>query len=1277
VLRSILSRLLALTCLMTPAFAALTGSPAQAAPGNSLSMEWQTVTYRAPVVSQTATFTTYTTGRHSGGAYAVMPGSFNGVYLAPPSGARFETGGTYSAAYYRDASRALLSFNNFAFSRTECTSASTAPYTGTITVHWADYDDAGALLALSADYSATCAPPTGASETVAGSVRFASAEPWLTIRRTSPKDFVPTGRERTTAVTLSGLGAGKTVELGSATISGVRAADYRIVTDGCSGTTMAPDATCTIGVTFAPLPSSSAETDRVARLSLPVAGHVLTSVEVGLESRALPTPGAPPLKLFPTASGLGVMWAPRSDGDSDSFRLERRLADSDTWTTLQEGPATAPRRYVDQDLAPGASATYRVTGALQGWDGTPSTVSGIRPATVPPVGDSSTVSYGDDDARTTWNTITSETASGFNVYGGLAPSLVADGPSASGTGVSWKLPLVTGPGTYTAPEVAGPAYLSGTGCTDAERVLEVRSVLYDETAKPVVLDGSWVERCSRTAPTRRMEVRIGLDAVGGRVTTPTVVGPLNAFGDQVATTQIQLGNGGTGAITFGTPRIDGAGADDWSVQASTCTAAVDADGTCRLTIRFATTTEGPRPAMLTIPRSDSVGPLAPAYVPLEGSGGTEPDAVPQGWALGTVDAVIVWWDAANGHGLEVDDYFVERQRVGTTTWESLGRTLGARRYVDRDASEGASFRYRVSARNVTGYGPTAVVGDPASADADRALVVAGSIYTGGRTGLYQVAPGRPDAPPVPLITDTRDYFSPAVSPAGSRLAFARSTTDGSDGQYNLWSGTPAAPVGKQLTSLAGLEFEPAYSPDATRIAFTHLDMTGHTSVWVVDAVGGTPRKLRADASAPVWATDGRSMIAQDDSSESAPLLTIAVDSGVAEPVSGTDGGIEPAVSRTGRLAWIDVHGQVLTRDPGETTPTVAVPAPTDTFLTSLVYDDRGTLLYDEIDPKTAESITHRSDHLAYTAEAAPLRSDRTTPELAVGPLDAYVHGSASLTLSASDHGETPESALRPQCSLDDVALTCGATVSLTKLTEGAHTLAVQVADESGHATTVERPFVSDTVAPKGALTAPTQVNVNKGVAAFSWSGTDASGIAGYEVRSSTSTPYAAAKAYAVPAGLPSTTTARSLTLRPALGQTVCLRVRSLDRSGLWSAYTTRCVSRPLDDRSLRASAGWTRTSLASALQRTVTGASRANATLSTTSTATVRRISVLGVSCSACGSVRVYVGDRYVGAASFRGANAVRQVNLPVLAAPLRGVVSLRTTSRSAVKIDGLLLSQS
>lgn len=1083
-LRSTLSRLLSLALLSTGVLAAAAPPPAQAAAGDVLSMEWQTVSYRGPVLSQSASFTAYATGAYAGGATATVPGTFNSVWLAPPTGVRFEAGATYDAAYARTTARGLLRFNNFAFSRTECSSTSSAPYTGTLFVHSASYDADGALTDLAADYSATCSPATGASETVAGSVRHLGTQPWLTVQPSTTKDVVAIGREHTTSVTLAGTGSGKSVRLGDASLTGLRAQDYRIASDGCTGIDLGPAATCTVAVTFAPQVSSSAAPDRVARLSVPASGHVLSTVELGLASRAVTPPSAPVLKSFPTAAGVGLLWAQGSTDEADSFRVERR-APGGSWTTLQQVAASAPLRYVDPDVAAGESATYRVVGSVSGWDGEATSVAATRPATVPAVGASSTVSYGDDDSATPWRTIASATATRFDLYGGGAPSLYAEQAPAS---LSWQVPVLPGPGEYT-DAAAGGASLGSVECPGAQRVLEVRSVLYDQDAKPVVLDGSWVERCDGTSTPRRMEVRIGVAGTGARVSaTPTHVGPLTGYGESTATRDVVIGNGGPGAVSLSSPRIDGVGAADWSVQGSTCTTPVPAGGSCTLTVRFATTTQGSRPATLSVQRSDATGPLAPAYVPLDGTGGTSPGAVTRGSTLGTADAVVIWWDAADGHGLEVDDYLVQRQQVGQTDWRTLTNTLGDRVYTDRTAEAGASYRYRVSAGNRAGYGPVTVVGEVAAPDRERGLVVAGAQAANLPSGLFQVVPERPDAPATRLTTDGQDYFSPALSPAGSRLAFSRSVPGAQD-EYDLWSGTVAEPLQRRLTSMSGVETDPAYSPDATQIAFTRMDAQGQSSVWVVAALGGTPRRLRVDASAPTWTPDGRSVVVQDDTAVAAPLLSLDPVTAAATPLPGTTGGYDPTISRAGRLAWVSEDGRVLALDQGATTPVVVLEAPAGGFYSGLVFDDRGTLLYDRFSLTTFLPVTHHTDALAISFDPAPLRSDRTSPVVSVEGPGAVVHGSADVTVAVGDHDETPSSVLRPRCLLDAVVqAACGGPTSLVGLGEGSHVLTVEVSDESGHRTTLDRSFVSDTVAPSLALTSPTQASVNQGAGNFTWAG---------------------------------------------------------------------------------------------------------------------------------------------------------------------------------------------
>jgi dipeptidyl aminopeptidase/acylaminoacyl peptidase len=129
------------------------------------------------------------------------------------------------------------------------------------------------------------------------------------------------------------------------------------------------------------------------------------------------------------------------------------------------------------------------------------------------------------------------------------------------------------------------------------------------------------------------------------------------------------------------------------------------------------------------------------------------------------------------------------------------------------------------------------------------------------------------------------YSSPAFSPSGDAIAFL-STQSGAPQIFVL---PTAGGEAQQLTSLpTGVGGGPAWSPDAARIAFTagpqeqrdpalpyrvsrriwRADGIGVVDdaiqdVYVVDAAGGEPKRLTADAAMnfnPTWTADGQSIV---------------------------------------------------------------------------------------------------------------------------------------------------------------------------------------------------------------------------------------------------------------------------------------------------------------------------------------------------------------------------------------------------------------------------------
>lgn len=101
-----------------------------------------------------------------------------------------------------------------------------------------------------------------------------------------------------------------------------------------------------------------------------------------------------------------------------------------------------------------------------------------------------------------------------------------------------------------------------------------------------------------------------------------------------------------------------------------------------------------------------------------------------------------------------------------------------------------------------------------------------------------------------LVAASGASSSRSVVPVNGRIAFAK----GSD----LFSITPNGQDLRRLTSGAGVDGEPAWSPDGHWLAFSRTEArTKITNVYVVAASGGRPRLLVQGARSPSWAPTGR------------------------------------------------------------------------------------------------------------------------------------------------------------------------------------------------------------------------------------------------------------------------------------------------------------------------------------------------------------------------------------------------------------------------------------
>jgi len=161
---------------------------------------------------------------------------------------------------------------------------------------------------------------------------------------------------------------------------------------------------------------------------------------------------------------------------------------------------------------------------------------------------------------------------------------------------------------------------------------------------------------------------------------------------------------------------------------------------------------------------------------------------------------------------------------------------------------------------------------------------------GGEPAIWRIPPLGGD--PVMLLANAQD---PAISPDGERIAFAR---PGQSGALRVWVAPLDDPTaGRALTGDGDgvwRHTDPTWSPDGSMLCYADFG-----DLWLVDAEGGTPRKLTADGDTnrqPVWSADGRHIYFSSRRDGTLALWRIAVEGGELERVTvGTGGESDPSL----------------------------------------------------------------------------------------------------------------------------------------------------------------------------------------------------------------------------------------------------------------------------------------------------------------------------------------------------------------------------------------------
>jgi len=211
-----------------------------------------------------------------------------------------------------------------------------------------------------------------------------------------------------------------------------------------------------------------------------------------------------------------------------------------------------------------------------------------------------------------------------------------------------------------------------------------------------------------------------------------------------------------------------------------------------------------------------------------------------------------------GEGTFVD-FDQSLNRAVNKVREALGDSAESPRYIETMARRGYRFIAPVEGAPQPSPQPSPQPAPTRRPWGKTAWIAAGVLAAAG-AGLW-LAGGREKPPPrvVPLTTFAGSETQPSFSPDGNQVVF--SWNGEKQDNWDLYVKIIGSATALRLTTDAADDQFPAWSPDGRQIAF--LKSGQRTAIYLISPLGGPERKIvdfDAAPAAPAWAPDGKSLL---------------------------------------------------------------------------------------------------------------------------------------------------------------------------------------------------------------------------------------------------------------------------------------------------------------------------------------------------------------------------------------------------------------------------------